>query len=282
MKKPLILKALPAVLVSVVLLSLSSAVAGGLFRFRAEDPLPDLGSLLDYPGQIQIVDLVGEERDQIIDDLMERPEAQQLRWALLGKGFAITLSEAEAMSVTVGTRTIDVVVAPASVARWVFLPLVMRGYGASDANLALSPPSVNPPAGEHSSPSSRASPGGSVAYLTAMVADDDTSFFQAHHTNLDPRLAASPSHAIVVNQMPYFYITTLQVVDDQVVIWRYWWYDSHHHPDWYYAFYRHYWDYYHGAGYRWPGWYHWAYGWYYWRFWYYWSAWFPWLTTGEP
>jgi hypothetical protein len=282
MKKPLILKALPAVLASVVLLSLGSALASGLLRPRIEDPLPDLGSLLDYPGQVQIEDLAGEERDQVIHDLMERSEAKQLRWALLRKGFAITLSEAEAMSVTVGARTIDVVVAPASAAQRVFLPLVMRGYGSSDSSPATSLASVSSPTGEHGSPSSRASPEGSVAYLTAMVADDGTSFVQAHHTNLDPRLAESPSAAIVVNQMPYFYITTLQVVDDQIVAWRYWWYDSHHHPDWYYAFYRHYWDYYHGVGYRWPGWYHWAYGWYYWRFWYYWSAWFPWLATGEP
>jgi hypothetical protein len=283
MKKPLVLKALPALLVSVIVLSVGSALATGPLRPAAEDPLPGLGSLLDYPGQVRIVDLAGERRDQVIEDLMQRPEALQLRWALLEKGFAIALSEAEAMSVTVGARTIDVVVAPASLPQGVFLPLVLRGYGPFDSSLALSPPSANPPAGERSSnPSARASPEASVAYLTAMVADDGTSFFQAHHTNLDPRLAESPSPAIVVNQMPYFHVTTLQVVQGRIVTWRYWWYDSHHHPDWYYALYRHYWDYYHGIGYRWPGWYHWAYGWYYWRFWYYWSAWFPWAVPGEP
>ncbi|MGD8969492.1 MAG: hypothetical protein PVI07_18460, partial [Anaerolineae bacterium] len=158
MKKPLILKALPAVLASVVLLSLGSALASGLLRPRIEDPLPDLGSLLDYPGQVQIEDLAGEERDQVIHDLMERSEAKQLRWALLRKGFAITLSEAEAMSVTVGARTIDVVVAPASAAQRVFLPLVMRGYGSSDSSPATSLASVSSPTGEHGSPSSRASP----------------------------------------------------------------------------------------------------------------------------
>jgi len=113
------------------------------------------------------------------------------------------------------------------------------------------------------------------AYLVAIVASDGTAFFQAHHTNLDPRLAEAPDPPIVVNAMPYFYVTTLRWVNGRIVPWRYWWYDSNRHPNWYYAFYKHYRGYYLRLDIPWPGWYHWAYGWYYWRFWYYWSTYFP-------
>ena len=173
-------------------------------------------------------------------------------------------------------------VAPASPGQQAFLPLVMRGHADLEPGVAAAPASIDSAAESPGRALPRASPEGSVAYLTAMVADDDTIFFQAHHTNLDPQLAESPGSATLVNQMPYVYITTLQIVDDRIVHWRYWWYDSHHHPDWYYAFYRHYWDTYHHGGYNWPDWYHWAYGWYYWRFWYYWSAWFPWASLSTP
>jgi hypothetical protein len=270
------------VLVSVLLLSVGSALAGSLLRPQAEDPLEDLGSLLSYSGQAKIEDLVGEKRDEVIENLMTMPETKQLRWALLEKGFVVSLSEAEAMSVAVGARTIEVMVAPAPAALQVFLPLVLRGYGGSDASPAWSSTSVNAPVGGQITPSSRASPEGSVAYLTAMVADDGTSLFQAHVTNLDPQLAEIPDPQIIVNAMPYFYVTTLRWVGGRIVPWRYWWYDSHHHPNWYYACYRHYWDAYHGAGYAWPGWHDWAYGWIYWRFWYFWSAWFPWAVLSVP
>jgi hypothetical protein len=111
-----------------------------------------------------------------------------------------------------------------------------------------------------------------------MVADDDTTFFQAHHTNLDPGLADLPHSPIMVNGMPYFYVTALRSVSGRIVYWRYWWFASHNHPNWYYACYQQYWLYYAGAGVPWPWWHHWVYGWYYWRFWYYWSTWFPWTA----
>lgn len=279
MKKPLIRRALPVVLASVILLSVGSAAAAVLIRSQVEDPLPDLSSLLNESEKVQIHDLVGEDRDAVIEDLMQRPEASRLRQALLEKGFVVALSHAEAMTVTVGARAIDVVVAPAPVARRLFLPMTMRGQGASRSSLVRSQPS-SPPAEAHSSAPLTTSPQGSAAYLTAMVADNGTTLFQAHHTNLDPQLAESTAPPLVVNDMPYFYVTVIHLVDDQPVTWRYWWYDSHHHPDWYYACYRHYWDHYHRVGAPWADWYHWAYGWTYWRFWYYWSTWFPWAVWG--
>jgi hypothetical protein len=113
------------------------------------------------------------------------------------------------------------------------------------------------------------------AALTAMVDDDQMGFFQAHHTNLDPQLSEAPDPPIIVNGMPYFYITTLRWIDGRIIYWRYWWYDSHHHPNWYYAHYYWYWHYYWWYRVDWPYWYWWGYGWYYWRYWYFWSTWFP-------
>lgn len=282
MKRPRVLKLLLAVLVSVVLLLFGSLLANSLVRTQADELLPDLGSLLKNSGQAQIEDLVGERRDQVLALMRERPEVEQLRRELLAKGYAVALSQAEVMSVTVGMRSLDVMVAPATVARRVFLPLVMKQDGTSEANLVSSPRLVSLLAEEQSTPSSGTALEGSVAYLTCMVADDGTGFFQAHVTNLDPRLAQAPDLPIIVNGMPYFYVTTLQWIDGRIVPWRYWWYDSHHHPDWYYACYRHYWEAYHHAGQAWPAWHVWAYGWSYWRFWYYWSAWFPWPSPYGP
>jgi hypothetical protein len=165
------------------------------------------------------------------------------------------------------------------VPRRVFLPLVLRNYAGSLTRLTSveGGGETEPPTAVEGSGGAQLPPRGELsAYLVAMVADDGTSFFQAHHTNLDPALAEVPDPAILVNAMPYFYITTLQVIKGQIVYWRYWWYDSNNHPNWYFACYRHYWDYYFGYGYVWPWWYDWAYGWTYWRFWYYWSTWFPW------
>jgi hypothetical protein len=285
MKGRIVLSCVLVALAMVVLLFIEPAPAEGMgptgptgpsaLRASAGALVPDLASLLAYPYPVQIRELAGVERDHVVDHLMQTPEAVHLRLALMDKGFMVALPDAVAMKVTVGeeggTRTIDVVVAPAAVGRWLFLPLVVRGFsGDAFGGAGRLVPSVR----SGSAPGSPSAEG-LVAYLTAMVADDGSSFFQAHHTNLDPGLAEVPDPALIVNGVPYFYITTLQVVSDRLVHWHYWWYDSHHHPDWYYSLYRHYWDYTDLRGYSWPGWYHWVYGWYYWRFWYYWSTWFP-------
>jgi hypothetical protein len=277
MKRTILPSSLAATLALAILLSAGPG-AGFLPRLHAEsivqaDPLPDLESLLNYPNNVHIEDLAGVPAEQMIQTLVARPEAVQLRMALGEAGYMIDLRGAQAMQVTLDDgsglqRIIDVVVVPTAVGQRLFLPLVLRGYTAGAIH--LTPPEWHQEIVESGSPAD------STAYLVAMVADDGTSFFQAHKTNLDPKLAELPDPAIIVNGMPYFYITTLHIVDGRLIYWHYWWYDSHHHPNWYYAYYLHYWDYYLYGLYDWPWWYHWTYGWYYWRFWNYWSAWFPW------
>jgi hypothetical protein len=284
MKRRIILCSLLAASALVILLSVVPARAHVLSRPQAtqpeqvEPPISDLFDLLNDPYKTQIQDLAGPDKEHVLSTLLTRPEAIQLRRAMAEKGFFANQSAAQAMRVTVQgvtqTLTIDVAVAPMVAGRRIFLPLVLRNYAGSHASLASverSDETLPPP-----------SPEGLSAYLVAMVASNGTSFFQAHHTNLDPRLAEVPDLAIVVNGMPYFYITTLQVVHGRIVYWHYWWYDSDNHPNWYYAYYRYYWSYYYHAGFGWPWWYHWGYGWTYWRFWYYWSTWFPWLAPPLP
>jgi hypothetical protein len=237
-------------------------------------PIKDLSSLLNYPHDVKIQNLAGAEKQHVLTTLLTRPEAIQLRRAMAEKGFFPAQSSAEAMRVTVQGEgkavSIDAVVVPMGPGQRIFLPLTLRNYLGSPAPLASderSDETQPPPSPEQLS-----------AYLVAMVATDGTSFFQAHHTNLDPRLAELPDPPIIVNGMPYFYITTLQIVNGRIVYWRYWWYNSNNHPNWYYAYYQFYWGYYSHMVDGWPWWHHWAYGWIYWRFWYYWSTLFPWLV----
>jgi hypothetical protein len=274
MKRRTISSGLAIILALTVLLS-AGLGTGFVIRLRAADapqaaPLPDLQSLLNHPNDVSIVDLAGPQAEQVIQTLVNEPEAVQLRLALNEAGYMLDLGNAEAMHVTMHTGLeIDAVVVPTLVRQQrLFLPLILKSYTPSAVHLA--------PQGWGQELMEQWSPESSKAYLVAMVAEDGTSFFQAHKTNLDPHLAAVPDPAIIVNGMPYFYITTLHVVDGRIIYWRYWWYEAGNHPNWYYAYYLHYWDYYLYGPYDWPWWYHWAYGWYYWRFWNYWSAWFPW------
>lgn len=117
---------------------------------------------------------------------------------------------------------------------------------------------------------------GRSAALTVITDWQGESLIQAHHTNLDPRLSEDPGPAIIVNDMPYFYITTLRWVNGRILRWRYWWFNSHHHPNWFYSHYYWYWRYYRWYGVPWPRWFWWYHGWYYHRYWYFWSTWFPW------
>ncbi|MBN1656812.1 MAG: hypothetical protein JXA93_00345 [Anaerolineae bacterium] len=266
--------------ITLVLAILSSTGAGsGLFptlqaaRPMQAAPIPDLDSLLDYPHSVQIEDLSGADAELAVVEVLARPEAVLLRMALAEGGQIVDRNGAVAMRVTLddgaGTmRIVDMVVVPVVAGKITLLPLIVKQYTGAMAHLA--PPEW------HESIGGQYPAAVSRVYFVGMVADDGTGFFQVHKTNLDPALAAVPYDPIVVNNMPYFYITTLHVVAGRIVYWHYWWYDSHHHPNWYYAYYLHYWDYYFYRGYNWTWWYHWVYGWYYWRFWYYWSSWFPW------
>ncbi len=279
MYRLLILRSLLVTLVLVLVLSMAPARAQPPSQpqgTEAEEPppIPDLYTLLNYPYRTSIQDLADPERAAVVAELLARPEAIQLRIAMGEKGFAPAGADAEAMLVLVegpdGPRTLRVAVVPMVAAKRVYLPLIMRGYSGSTSLAARSTDSDEAMV--------ELAPEQLSAYLVAMVADDGTSFFQAHHTNLDPRLSEAPDAPIVVNGMPYFYITTLQVIDGRIVHWHYWWFDSHHHPNWFYACYRTYWTHFYQVGILWPWWHQWAYGWTYWRFWYYWSTYFPWAA----
>jgi hypothetical protein len=258
MKKRTVLIVLAAVVMVAALVPLSGAVAGFLPQPQAQQPgweeegailrpaqqgqpIPDLSTLLDYPYPVTITRLTGPDAIVARDMLLGRPETVELMAAMLAKGFDFRPESAEVM------RIDTEVLSPDGTQR----PVVITGMTMTSVENELS------------------------AALTAMVDDGDRGFFQAHHTNLDPQLAQIPDPPIIVNGMPYFYITTLRWINGQIVTWRYWWYDSHHHPNWYYAHYYWYWRYYWWYRVDWPYWYWWGYGWYYWRYWYYWSTWFP-------
>jgi hypothetical protein len=279
MKRRLILGILLVALVVSILLPVSPAGARIALRFQANEPLhvgpaQDLADLLNYPAGAHVRDLVEPERETVVTMLMARPEAIQLRMAMARKGFYADLANAEAMQIAVTapdgtTRNLEAAVVPMGPGLKVFLPLLIKDYPGGAIPVPPAEPGAEAPMALR--------PEELSAYLVAILADDGTGFFQAHHTNLDPELAEVPDPPIMYNDIPYFYITTLRVVGGRIVYWRYWWFDSHHHPNWYYACYQHYWDYYYRTGALWPWWHQWVYGWYYWRFWYYWSTWFPWV-----
>ena len=262
MKRRIVLACATAIVVLAALVPLGSAVADLRPRPGAEQAIsekpsvmapaqtgPEAGDqseLLNYPYPVHIEELTGPERTDALLMLMYRPETVALRTEMLSKGFYFNEAspDADVMRISIevdGVGTTTVVTAT-----------TMMATGTTSETQELS------------------------GALTAMVADDDTGFFQAHHTNLDPRLADVPDPPIVVNGMPYFYVTTLRWINGRIIYWRYWWYDSHHHPNWYYAHYYWYWWYYDWYTVDWPYWYGWVHGWYYWRYWYYWSTWFPW------
>lgn len=279
MKRRLILGSLLVVLLVPILLPMGPVGARIVLRLQANEPhqmapVKDLADLLNFPADVHIQDLMGSERERVVTTLTERPEAVRLRMAMAQKGFFAHLASAEAMAITVTlpdgtTRTLEAAVVPMGAGLRIFLPLILKNYPGNASPLLPAEPGDEAPMALR--------PEELSAYLVAMVADDGTSFFQAHHTNLDPRLAEVPDPPIYYNDIPYFYITTLRIVGGRIAVWRYWWFDSHHHPNWYFACYQHYWDYYYRTDTKWPPWHQWVYGWYYWRFWYYWSTWFPWV-----
>jgi hypothetical protein len=279
-----------AILVVLILLVAATSVAaaragpGIMLRANAKGPpesglqiggpIPDQVTLLNHPYPVQVEDLTGGERDSVLIDLTSSDEYWLLAGTLAAKGYQPVedLSTWETLRVTLCRR--------------VYLPIVVKehevAYAVLPAEGGSAPlaPSQVPEGVCYIDvlvvPIEAEQQPGPMGYIVSMLGEDGSGFFQAHHTNLDPRLMDVPHTDVMVNGMEYFYVTTLQVVGGQVVPWNYWWYNSHRHPNWYYSFYRHYWDYYFQAAYHWHTWYHWAYGWYYWRFWYYWSTYFPW------
>jgi hypothetical protein len=258
MKKRTILIVLAAVVVVATLVPLGGALAGFLPQAEALQPaqeetramlrpaqygelIPDMSTLLDYPHDVRITRLEGPEAIVPRDMLLARPETIGLMAAMADKGFVFDPLSAEVMRIETDSLAPD-------------------GTVESVEITAMTMTSIQ---NELS------------AALTAMVDRSERGFFQAHHTNLDPELAQVPDPPIIVNGMPYFYITTLRWINGRIVYWRYWWFDSHHHPNWYYSHYYWYWRYYWWYRVDWPYWYWWGYGWYYWRYWYFWSTWFP-------
>ena len=243
MKKRLTLVAVTLIAVVAIVFPVRGAVAGllpnsqGAEVQQAPEPIPNMEELLNYPWDVHIMDLEGPERQAVLDKLMARPETVDLMGAMAAKGFVFDPATADVMLIEVGNES--------------GVPTIVEAMAMSTIANELS------------------------GALTAMLADDGTGFFQAHHTNLDPALAEVPDPPIIVNNMSYFYITTLHWIGGRIIYWNYWWFDSGHHPNWYYAHYYWYWHYYGWYGWAWPYWYWWGYGWYYWRYWYYWSTWFP-------
>jgi hypothetical protein len=250
MKKRMALILAAVVVVLVAIVPLQGSVAGVVSRQEAETPeavwplIPNLSELLNFPHEAQIEELTGVDRTTVIGNLMARPETQALIAEMVPKGFNFTPQYVDDNAVAMHITVFD----PSGVAIPIdAMTVPMIANELSGALTAMQP--VDP-----------AIPG----------------FYQAHHTNLDPNLAEVPDPPIVVNGMPYFYITTLRWIGGQIIYWHYWWYDSHHHPNWYYAHYFWYWQYYGWYMVDWPYWYWWVHGWYYWRYWYYWSTYFPW------
>ena len=125
-------------------------------------------------------------------------------------------------------------------------------------------------------------PNGTRALIVAASMLDGTNMTMGAITNLlPPELVPGIDPYIIVNAMPYLYISWYWWVWAPVArihTWHYWWYDSHSHPNWYWSVYwwwrtdvEYYWL--HGGAYK-PWWWlfwHWL----YWRHWYWWSTYFP-------
>ena len=125
---------------------------------------------------------------------------------------------------------------------------------------------------------------GTRALIVAALWFDGTNMTMGAITNLlPPELVPGLDPYIIVNAMPYVYISWYWWVWAPVAkvhTWHYWWYDSHSHPNWFWGVY--WWwrtdvEYYWLAPYTktyltwwWLFW-HWI----YWRHWYWWSTEFP-------
>lgn len=251
MKKRLALILATIAVVAVAVVPLRGVMAGFLTQAEPNapqqlEPIPDLKTLLNYPHDVLVQPVETDpERETIITFLLSHPEANAILNEMAAKEFYFDpIADAEVMVITIHSE-----VDPPVVVQAMTVPTIANELSAA---------------------------------FTAMVGDDGMSFFQAHHTNLDPHLAEVPDPPIIYNGMEYFYITTLRWIGGRIVYWNYWWFNSHHHPNWYYSHYYWYWKYYVWYAWDWPYWYWWVNGWYYWHYWYYWSTWFPWVDYPYP
>lgn len=145
MKRSIVSSGLVVTLALAILLSTNMG-PGLLTRLRAANTtqaslLPDLESLLNYPNEAHIEDLEDAAAEQVIDTLVARPEAMQLRMALREAGYMLGLGGAQAMQVTLGNgsgiqRVIQVAVVPTQVGHHIFLPLVTRGHVPAPTHVA--------------------------------------------------------------------------------------------------------------------------------------------------
>jgi hypothetical protein len=128
--------------------------------------------------------------------------------------------------------------------------------------------------------------------LSAQMGDGST-MAMAFVTNLlPPELLGETNPYIIVNAMPYTYVTfywwAWQPIG-KIVSWSYWWYGSDSHPNWFWGLY--WWwrtcekTYLYGLNYglpypsfpwaEWRPWWEWWWHWTYWKHWYWWSTYFP-------
>jgi hypothetical protein len=257
MKKRIALILATVVVVAAAFLPLSGALAGvtsqpGASAPQQEPPIPDLKTLLNYPYPVHIEEVWTEpDRTDILVMFENREDTEAVRQAMRDKGFHFDFWNPERTE-------------------------VMRIWIEDASGVALEVEAMTTTTFAEVAPDVWLS--GALTLMQPV--DGSPGLYQAHHTNLDPHLAEVPDPPIIVNGMPYFYITTLRWVGPwpggRIVYWNYWWFDSHHHPNWYYSHWYWYFKYY--CWYDWdqPYWWWWAHGWYYWRYWYYWSTWFPW------
>ncbi|MDH5782458.1 MAG: hypothetical protein OEZ35_02145 [Candidatus Bathyarchaeota archaeon] len=123
-------------------------------------------------------------------------------------------------------------------------------------------------------------PNGTRAFISAAMINGFSLVVGGITNLLPPDQIPEIDPYIIVNAMPYMYISLYWWVWAPVArlhTWHYWWYDSHSHPNWYWGVY--WWwrtdlDYYwlapgHGL---WQPWWWWFWHWTYWRHWYWWST----------
>jgi hypothetical protein len=134
---------------------------------------------------------------------------------------------------------------------------------------------------------------GTRACILSAEMSDGSNMAMAFVTNLlPPELLGGTDPYIIINAMPYIYVTfywwAWQPIG-KIVSWSYWWYDSHSHPNWFWGPY--WWwrtclkSYLYGLTYglpypsfpwaEWRPWWEWWWHWIYWKHWYWWSTYFP-------
>lgn len=207
-----------------------------------------LKDIIEYPDPVMLTDLEGAEKDPELGRIMSDVEGfSNISDFLQGKGYHFKNASAKVSRVS------------GSLAGSVFGGSFLSWW--SDMG-----------------------PDGTRALIIAALMDDGTNIVMGAITNLlPPELVPGVDPYIIVNAMPYLYISWYWWVWAPVArihAWYYWWYDSHSHPNWFWGVY--WWwrtdvDFYWLAvGYgTWLPWWWFFWHWVYWRHWYWWSTYFP-------